>query len=348
VVNVRRLPISDRLINGAMYAMAGFAAGLGYASISRWTESPTSGVRFSLIARRIGLPASTTLSHLILPFAVAAAVHVLVNYGVLRQRLLLDRRRRQARSQASSELAMLPLLASDLGLSVFGPFVATLWAVLGAFAIALVLVPLCVARWAIGQLAEQHGARAGTLAALCRAVETKDLYTRSHGDRVSRGAALIARELRIGAARTEAVTIAGLLHDVGKVSVPTRVLQKDGPMTEEEAAAIQLHPMAGLKIVGEIAFLREALSGITHHHERMDGGGYPMGLAGHEIPEFARIIAVADAFDAMTSNRSYRSGLNTGEALFELRRCAGSQFDPVMVEAFIAAISGSGPAATTG
>ena len=95
-------------------------------------------------------------------------------------------------------------------------------------------------------------------------------------------------------------------------------------------------------MVGGIEFLGEALSGIMHHHERMDGCGYPMGLAGEEIPEFARIIAVADAFDSMTSGRSYRSQLSTAEAIAELRKCAGSQFDPVMVDAFTAASRASG------
>src|SRR5262249_56661988 len=96
-----------------------------------------------------------------------------------------------------------------------------------------------------------------------------------------------------------------MLHDVGKLGVPTKVLQKTGPLTEEEFAAIQLHPMRGLEIVREIGFLNEALAGIMHHHEKVDGTGYPMGLAGDEIPEFARVISVPDAFASITSTRSY-------------------------------------------
>ena len=129
-----------------------------------------------------------------------------------------------------------------------------------------------------------------------------------------------------------------MLHDVGKLGVPTQVLQKTGELTEDEFAAIQLHPMRGLEIVREIGFLFEALNGIMHHHERIDGRGYPMGLAGHEIPEFARIIAVADAFDSMTTTRSYREAKSIEFALSELHKGAGTQFDPVVVEAFIAAI----------
>jgi len=174
--------------------------------------------------------------------------------------------------------------------------------------------------------------------ALCQAVETKDYYTRGHGDRVSRGSVMIAREVGMSSDRTEAIRFAGMLHDIGKLGVPTQVLQKTGPLTEDEYAAIQLHPMRGLEIVREIGFLYEALNGIMHHHERIDGRGYPMGLAGHEIPEFARAIAVADAFDSMTSTRSYREAKSIPMAIEELRRGAGTQFDPLVVQAFIRAL----------
>ena len=133
-----------------------------------------------------------------------------------------------------------------------------------------------------------------------------------------------------------------MLHDVGKLGVPTSVLQKRGSLTDDEYAAVQLHPMRGLDIVREIGFLDEALAGIMHHHERIDGRGYPMGLAGDEIPEFARVLAVADAFDAMTSDRSYRGARPVPEAIAELRKWAGKQFDPAFVDAFVAAIERDG------
>jgi HD-GYP domain-containing protein (c-di-GMP phosphodiesterase class II) len=153
---------------------------------------------------------------------------------------------------------------------------------------------------------------------------------------------MIAREVGMRGRRVEAIRYAGMLHDVGKLGVPTTVLQKNGALTEEELAAIQLHPMRGLAIVSEIGFLDEARAGIMHHHERMDGRGYPMGLAGAEIPEFARVIAVADAFDAMTSNRSYRGARSIEEAVGDLRKWSGTQFDPALVEAFIAALRREG------
>jgi HD-GYP domain-containing protein (c-di-GMP phosphodiesterase class II) len=153
---------------------------------------------------------------------------------------------------------------------------------------------------------------------------------------------MIAEQIGMQEKRITSLRYAGILHDVGKLGVPTRLLQKSGPLTESEFAAIQLHPMRGVEIVREIQFLGEAYAGIMHHHERMDGRGYPMGLSGHQIPEFARIIAVADAFDAMTSTRSYRSARSVPDAVTELERCAGAQFDPVMVDALVQAIDEHG------
>src|SRR5260370_36408470 len=153
---------------------------------------------------------------------------------------------------------------------------------------------------------------------------------------------MIAPQIGMRADRTEAIMFAGMLHDVGKLGVPAKVLQKAGPLTEEEFAAIQLQPMRGLEIVREIGFLNEAVAGIMHHHEKIDGTGYPMGFAGDEIPEFARVIAVADAFDSMTSTRSYREARRMSDAIEELRRGAGSQFDPVLVEALIAGLHPDG------
>jgi HD superfamily phosphohydrolase YqeK len=322
----RKLLVAERVFNGGMYAVSGFAA----------------GETFVALGGRIGLPRPGDFPAIVGPFAAAAAAHVFVNLGLMWGVLQLTRHEGQAPRRIQLESSFPLLLASDLGYAALGLVIAALWTVMGAFAAALVLVPLFVARWAMGQFAEQQRAYAATMAALCQAVETKDFYTRGHSERVSRGAAMIARQIGMRADRAEAIKYAGMLHDVGKLGVPTKVLQKTGPLTEEEFAAIQLHPMRGLEIVREIGFLNEALAGIMHHHEKIDGTGYPMGFAGDEIPEFARIIAVADAFDSMTSTRSYRAARRMSEAIDELRKGAGTQFDPALVEAFIAALHRDG------
>jgi hypothetical protein len=317
----RQLLVAERLFNGAMHALCGLAAGLTYVALN----GP------------VGLPKSMEFRPVVIAFAVAAAVHVLANHTLIWGVYRLNRGSGMLRREGL-ESSLLLLLASDFGYACLGLVIAALWPIMHWFSAVLVLVPLFVARWAMGQFAEQQRAYAATMNALCQAVETKDYYTRGHGDRVSRGAVMIARQIRMNSDRTEAIRFAGMLHDVGKLGVPTQVLQKTGALTEDEYAAIQLHPMRGLEIVREIGFLYEALNGIMHHHERIDGRGYPMGLAGHEIPEFARVIAVADAFDSMTSTRSYREAKSIEQAIDELRRGAGSQFDPLVVEAFIAAL----------
>jgi hypothetical protein len=337
----RQLRLPQRMFNGAMHALSGLAAGAAYLAVGNWLakldhlqiSSPPS--QHSVVL--VGPPNAGHFIVIIGAFAAAAAVHVVANHGLIWGIYRLNRGTGMLRREGL-ESSLPLLLASDFGYACLGLVIASLWSIMRGFAAVLVLVTLFVARWAMGQFAEQQRAYAATMNALCQAVETKDYYTRGHGDRVSRGSVMIARKIRMSPDRTDAIRFAGMLHDVGKLGVPTQVLQKTGLLTEEEFAAIQLHPMRGLEIVREIGFLYEALNGIMHHHERIDGRGYPMGLAGHEIPEFARIIAVADAFDSMTTTRSYREAKSIEFALDQLRKGAGTQFDPRFVEAFIATL----------
>jgi HD domain len=323
---LRRGPsLVQRVFNTGMMALTAYVAGRVFVALHG----------------HVGALNTSSFPKIIAPFAVAAVAHVLVNHLLLGVVLWLARNA-EGTARATDDVLNARLLFSDLGYGAFGLLIAALWSVVGPFAPLLALIPLFVARWAVAQFAEQQRAYEATVGALCQAVETKDFYTRGHSDRVSRGSVMIAREIGMRADRVEAIRYAGMLHDVGKLGVPTRVLQKTGKLTEEEYAAIQLHPMRGLDIVREIGFLDEALAGIMHHHERIDGRGYPMGLAGDEIPEFARVLAVADAFDSMTSTRSYRGARPTDEAIAELRKWAGTQFDPAFVDAFVAAIKRDG------
>ena len=231
------------------------------------------------------------------------------------------------------------VIPRNVAYSFVGLIAAVLWRnhaqVMATF---LVLGPLVVTRWATNQYAAQRAAHDATVRALVQAVEIKDLYTRGHSERVAEISELIAHRLGLEQDRIAILSYAAILHDVGKLGVPTRLLQKDGRLDPLEVAAIKVHPARGVEVVRDIAFLDEAYTAILHHHERMDGRGYPAGLAGERIPQFARIIAVADAFDSMTSTRSYRPARPVPEAVVELRNCAGSQFDPVMVDAIEAAL----------
>ncbi|MFI2346939.1 HD-GYP domain-containing protein [Streptomyces sp. NPDC019443] len=224
-----------------------------------------------------------------------------------------------------------------------GLMMAVLWrSPYGPLSALLVLLPMYISCWIFAQYHRERAAHQATIRALVQAVDIKDKYTRGHSERVGRASVLIARELSMDEARLELLRFAGILHDVGKLGVPTRVLRKDGPLTPQERRVIELHPEYGHDMVRGIGFLGEARAAILHHHERLDGSGYPYGLVGRQIPEFARVVAVADAFDAMTSTRSYRRARPVAVALEELKRCAGTQFDPQMVRALVRALERHG------
>ncbi|MER6431440.1 HD-GYP domain-containing protein [Streptomyces sp900105245] len=230
-----------------------------------------------------------------------------------------------------------------------GLMMAVLWrSPYGPAAALLVLLPMCVSWWVFAQYHRERAAHQATIRALVQAVDIKDGYTRGHSERVGQASVLIARELGMDDERVEVLRFAGILHDVGKLGVPTRLLRKDGPLTPEERRIIELHPEYGHEMVRGISFLGEARAAILHHHERLDGSGYPYGLAGTRIPECARVVAVADAFDAMTSTRSYSRARPVPAAVAELERCAGSHFDPRMVAALVRALRRHGwhPAVT--
>ena len=173
------------------------------------------------------------------------------------------------------------------------------------------------------------------LAAISRALEERD-QTYGHGARVAALAEPVAYRLNWEAAKVAGLRFGALLHDVGKVSVRREVLLKSGPLTLDELAEIRVHPRAGAELVEPIRNARPALPYVLFHHEAWDGGGYPTGMKGRCIPVEARLLAVADAFDAMTSARPYRHALTHDRALQEIERCSGTQFDPEIAEAFYA------------
>jgi len=182
-------------------------------------------------------------------------------------------------------------------------------------------------------------ANMATVGALAAAVDAKDRYTRGHSQRVSTYAAAIAYALNMAPADVARVRLAGLLHDVGKIGVPDAILAKPAALDCEEMAIIQQHPVIGERMLAAVPFLREILPAVRSHHERLDGRGYPDGLAGGAIPRDAAILMVADSFDAMTSSRPYRPALSLDEACRRLREGSSAQFDPSIVAAFEQALA---------
>jgi putative nucleotidyltransferase with HDIG domain len=185
-------------------------------------------------------------------------------------------------------------------------------------------------------LAENERTYDATLAALSSALDVRDTETEGHARRVVRYMELIAEGLKVPVEQHATLRRGALLHDIGKIGVPDHILRKPGPLTENEWYTMKTHPDLGAKIIANVPFLEEVAVIIRAHHERWDGNGYPEGLAGEQIPLGARIFAVADSFDAMTSDRPYRRGRQLDEALLEIERCSTTQFDPAVVKAFLA------------
>jgi hypothetical protein len=196
-------------------------------------------------------------------------------------------------------------------------------------------VPLFTTRVAYQRFVEMRDMFTQTIGALAEAVDKRDPFTSKHSQRVRSISVDIGRQMRVSAGELEALEWGGLLHDVGKIGVPDNVLLKQGKLTREERITMNAHPVLGAQIIGPVDRLAPELPVIRHHHEWYNGSGYPDRLMGDEIPKLARILHVADAFEAMTADRPYRKALSADQALGELRKFAGVQFDPEVVDAFV-------------
>jgi putative nucleotidyltransferase with HDIG domain len=286
--------------------------------------------------------------------SAAACAFIVVN------RLLLLVMLRVAREMRPAETGL--LRADDISLELVLALMGVPLALLvpsGAGAAALTLAPLVLiylAQKSAEQL-EQASATIGdqnrrlaetaelvinrstaALEALSATVDARDAYTAGHSRRVREIAVALATQLSLDRQEVEVVSQAALLHDIGKIAIPDNVLLKEGPLDRNEWVLMRSHPDEGARIIERLGYLAEVVPAIRHHHERIDGRGYPGGLCGDEIPLAARIIHVADALDAMLTRRIYRNSLAIDEAIAELRRGAGSDFCPVCIGALEAAL----------
>jgi putative nucleotidyltransferase with HDIG domain len=191
-------------------------------------------------------------------------------------------------------------------------------------------------RDAIAQLNRGHGQ---PIVDLIDAIELKDLYTLGHVRRVAAYALVIGKELKLSAADQRSLALAAQMHDVGKIGTPDRILTKPGPLDPEEFEVIKEHVERGYQIAQQVEALRPVADAIRHHHEKVDGSGYPLALRGDSIPLWSRIVAVADAYDAMTSGRVYQPAVSREDALAELNACAGTHFDAGCVQAFMSGLA---------
>jgi HD-GYP domain-containing protein (c-di-GMP phosphodiesterase class II) len=171
-------------------------------------------------------------------------------------------------------------------------------------------------------------------------MEKKDRYTGGHTKRVVHYSMCIAQFMNLNQEELERVRMGAILHDVGKIGIEDKILKKDAPLDTDEWKIMQTHPQLGYEIMSRVDGLKDVIGGMRYHHERWDGKGYPMGLKGEEIPLIARVISVADTYDAMVSTRPYRKGLPAQKAFDEIVRYSGTQFDPTVVDAFVKAFEG--------
>jgi HD-GYP domain-containing protein (c-di-GMP phosphodiesterase class II) len=177
-----------------------------------------------------------------------------------------------------------------------------------------------------------------TLVSLARAIEARDPYTQGHSERVTAYAAALAEQCKINGEELMLIKKLGPMHDIGKVGIGDGLLAKPGRLTEAERRIMERHPIIGENIISPVKILQPGVYLVRHHHERLDGSGYPDGLSGGDIPTAVRIVSIADAYDAMTSKRPYRDALTREAAFGELRACSGTQFDPELVPQFIEAL----------
>lgn len=226
------------------------------------------------------------------------------------------------------------LAATYVAFGASGILLASLYQTVGMLAVPLLLVPLLVARQVFTAYDEVSEAYEATVRAFVSAIEAKDSYTKGHSERVADYGTMIAKRMGMSSESLRVFRYGALLHDVGKLAVRRAVLTKPGRLDDSEFDEIKRHPVVGAQLVTEIEFLKPAIPAVLYHHERLDGSGYPAGLVGDMVPPWAKIMAVADTYDAMTSTRAYRGARTHKEAMAELRRCSGTQLDPDCVQAF--------------
>lgn len=279
--------------------------------------------------------------HVVLPLLACTAANFPVNTLLVSGAVALSEHRRVFevwRAQYAT------LWRTYVAFALLGLLVGVLYLQSRAGAVIFLLMPLLVARHAFHAAVTMQGAHDATVSSLIKAIETKDPYTRGHAERVAQLTEMTARAYGLPEERCRLIRFAALMHDVGKLGVSSKVLQKPGKLTPEEYEHMKEHPVRGVEIVGEINLLRDAgaIEGVRHHHERMDGAGYPDGRSGVDIPLIARLIMVCDAFDSMTSTRVYRKAKDIEAAFVELRRCSGTQFDPDALTALEQAVERNG------
>jgi putative nucleotidyltransferase with HDIG domain len=279
-----------------------------------------------------GVVGAVNLTNYIVPAAICAIIYFLINSNLFMIVVSL-----------SEEVSILSVwkkrikgtIATYIALAPMGFVMAMVYVSIGIWGIILFFFPLFLARRSFELYTKMRKIYLETIRALAAAIDAKDPYTKGHSERVAQIAVLLAQELDLSDRDSENIEYTALLHDIGKIGIDDRILGKSSKLSNEEFKKIKEHPIVGAKIIEPVDFLKNSYKTIYHHHEKYNGGGYPDGLKEKDIPLCARIIAVADAYDAMGSDRPYRKKLSKEKILKEFIEQSGKQFDPQIVNALM-------------
>ncbi|MBU4227152.1 HD domain-containing protein [bacterium] len=271
----------------------------------------------------------------IVPAALVAFIYCIINLISVTMVISLDQGSRFTAVWRTNFQEILPTYLAEAPL---GFLMAIVYVEVGIFGILLFFLPLLLARRSFELYTKMRKMYLETIRALAAAIDAKDTYTKGHSERVTQTSVALARELNLSEREIENIEYAALLHDIGKIGIADNILGKDSSLTNKEFDKIKEHTVMGAKIIEPIDSLKNSYEAIYHHHERYDGKGYPDGIKEKDIPLSARIIAVADAYDAMGSDRPYRKKLNKDKILKELKDQSGKQFDPKVVKALISVL----------
>ncbi|HEX2419969.1 MAG TPA: HD-GYP domain-containing protein, partial [Acidimicrobiia bacterium] len=365
VLEFNSVEVNDRLFQsssvmvaltaGVVFALEGHSAALGMATIAaigpfvaqdlrerRWFQplanfgqmvltAGASGFVLDVTLRDVGVANRNDLAAIVVAGTIASLVYTLINWPLVGLAVRLVYRARDVVPWSQVPI----LIASQLVMGVIGGLLGATMVLAQAAVTPLILIVYLIGHMSLSSFSQLREAHEATLRGFVKALEAKDLYTRGHTERVAYFAQLIGRQLHFSGTQLERLRWAALIHDVGKLAVPAELLRKKGRLSEDEYSEMQTHAHLVEDILAEVEFLQPMVEIASAHHSNFDGTGY--GGTGHrhgQRPSLeSSILAVADAFDAMTSTRSYRMALTQAFALDELRRNAGAQFDPLVIDA---------------
>lgn len=282
-----------------------------------------------------GMVGKVNFVQYIIPATLCALTYCLVNSLLVTIVISLDSGMSVSKVYRINIKEVIP---SYLAEAPMGFIMAIIYVHIGILGILLFFFPLLLARQSFELYTRMRKIYLDTIRTLAATIDAKDPYTHGHSERVSQLAVQLAKKLDFAETEIEYLEYAAILHDIGKIGIEDRILGKKNKLTDQEYDKIKEHPVIGAGIIGSIEFLQKCSKTVLHHHERYDGGGYPHGLKGEEIPRTSRLLAVVDAYDAMNSDRPYRKKLAENDILEEIEKESGKQFDPDIARAFISLI----------